>query len=127
MLLLLHLSAADWARGEWVWFVRLANSRTLWEVWNRAFEQHRAKLLSASGERQDGSAQPSNQLARVATASRAHSSAPTSDPSLWMVLTGSRDIGVDTTNTANANTRRTAAAAHDEDWFINFANKLFEL
>ena len=29
----LLLSAPEWAQGEWLWFVRVAGARTLWEVW----------------------------------------------------------------------------------------------
>ena len=46
---------------------------------------------------------------------------------MWSAWNGDRGIGIDSSNTANAETRRQAALAHDEDWFISFANRIFEL
>ena len=48
-------------------------------------------------------------------------------PTILSAFTGDFGVGVDSTNTASAETRREAAAEHDEDWFINFATRLFEL
>ena len=123
------LSTYDWTRGDWVWFTRLTNCRTLWDVWCRASRQcnrfaaaAEAAHVGDSGANGDigslDASQPGVNHAEVV--------APP-EPSIWSALTGARGIGVDSTNTATAETRREAAATHDEDWFINFANKLFEL
>jgi hypothetical protein len=49
-------------------------------------------------------------------------------PSLWSALSGDRSLlGIDSSNRSSATTRRSAAKEHDEDWFMTFANKVFEL
>ena len=113
------LSTAEWRRGEWVWCARLANARTLWEVWHRSHEQHR-RLLAA-------------QTAAHALAASAAQSLHGGDglkpeePSVWAVISNEKGIGIDGTHKMSIETRREAAANHDEDWFVNFATQLFEL
>ena len=74
-------------------------------------EAHRLLLVQAQAEREAAA------RARVEEAG----------PSVWGALTSDGDIAVDATNTSSKATRRMAAEAHDEDWFISMANKLFEL
>uniref|UniRef100_A0A7S2DN18 Uncharacterized protein n=1 Tax=Haptolina brevifila TaxID=156173 RepID=A0A7S2DN18_9EUKA len=124
------LSTSDWVRGEWVWFTRLAGFRTLWDVWCWVSRQHRKDIAAAAASvAATTTNRQGNGRSGSANADEMHvddvRTAPA--PSLWSALTGARGIGVDSTNTANAETRRAAAAAHDEDWFINLANKFFEL
>ena len=115
------LSSAEWRRGEWMWCARLANARTLWEIWHRSHEQHR-RLLAA-------------QAAGHALAASAAQSLPQNgggglkpeEPSVWAVISNEKGIGIDGSHKMSIETRREAAAHHDEDWFVNFATKLFEL
>jgi hypothetical protein len=115
------LSSAEWRRGEWTWCARLANARTLWEIWHRSHEQHR-RLLAA-------------QAAGHALAASAAQSLPQNgggglkpeEPSVWAVISNEKGIGIDGSHKMSIETRREAAAHHDEDWFVNFATKLFEL
>ena len=52
---------------------------------------------------------------------------PTVMSALWSAWRGNHGIGVDETRVVNSETRRQAADEHDEDWFINAANKIFEI
>ena len=132
----LLLSSTDWARGEWVWFTRLFNSRTLWDVWHRAYQQHRHKCiaqemgrnLAASTSLHAGaSAQGQHEFENGRFVQTYNATSVIEEPSIWSAITGDRGIGIDSTHMACADSRRAAAAAHDEDWFISFASKLFEL
>ena len=125
------LSTAEWSRGEWVWFLRVAEGRTLWEVWTRAFTMHRQwQREAAAAERAAAAAAAPRAISGPGAAGKGASvpAAPeVTLPSTWSAWSGDRGVGIDSTNTASVETRRQAALAHDEDWFINFANKIFEL
>ena len=124
------LSTAEWSRGEWVWYLQVAEGRTLWEVWTRAHVMHRQWMREAAeAERFAIAARNASMLKANGGVKGAGPPAADADagPSIWSAWSGDRGIGIDSTNTANIDTRRAAAKAHDEDWFINFANKIFEL
>ena len=134
------MSAADWARGEWLWFVRVEDSRTLWDVWCRAFALHqqeqRAAAVAAAAEatRLSRSKAYTSMSSSTYFNSRANGGSgevagpgPTVMSALWSAWRGNHGIGVDETRVVNSETRRQAADEHDEDWFINAANKIFEI
>ena len=159
----LLLGAPGWSAGEWVWFVRVGGSRTLWEVWckahviNRALQQRKAAAAAAeaaayqsrlrcgmsSGEyfanggrfvEREGSGPPPGAAAADGDAPPAACSTPSKPPSgpsgmsaLWSAWSGSQGLGVDETKAVSADTRRQAALEHDEDWFIHWTNKVFEI
>ena len=122
------LSTTDWAKGEWLWFAKVAEGRTLWEVWSRAHALHRqwqraaAAAAAAAAERAAAAARNGAPVAAAVAAAPA-----IEGPSVLSAWQGERGLGIDDTNTASKETRRAAALAHDEDWFISFANRIFEL
>ena len=98
------LSTADWARRRWVWFARLTNSRSLWEVWIRAREQHRRQLAAAAATHLRGrAAAKASRMQLPGDVVPAPEPAPT--PSIWSAVTGDYGLGVDCTNMSNAETR----------------------
>ena len=114
------MRADEWSRGEWLWCLRIEESRTLWDVWNRARVLHQRHTAAAAAATAAAAA------AKVAMACEATGAA--ADPSIWSALVHAPlGVGVDATNAASAETRKQAAATHDDDWFISFANKMFEL
>ena len=122
------LSTTDWAKGEWLWFAKVAEGRTLWEVWSRAHALHRqwqraaAAAAAAAAERAAAAARNGAPVAAAVAAAPA-----IEGPSVLSAWQGEKGLGIDDTNTASKETRRAAALAHDEDWFISFANRIFEL
>lgn len=164
----LLLSEPDWTRGEWLWFVRVAGARTLWEVWCRAYalhcvqQQRRAAAAAAEAAalkrrfkcgvsskdyfrdvysggdgfgRSTGGGGSSAPDASAALATPADTAAAAGGgtgavSALSQILStwrGSHGLGVDETKTVNADTRRQAAIEHDEDWFIHWTNRVFEI
>ena len=151
------LSTPDWARDEWLWFVRVGDARTLWEVWCRAHALNRVQQQSADAVAAAEAAAWRSRLScgmssdsyfrhggRFVVDDKAAAAAavppmgapstpvkPSSGPSgmsaLWSSWRGSHGLGVDETKAVSADTRRQAALEHDEDWFIHWTNRVFEI
>ena len=156
------LSEPDWVRGEWLWFIRVAGARTLWEVWCRAYalhcvQQQRAAAAAAAEaaafKRRFKCGMSSSDYFRnggftnssggfdsnrngADSGTPARSPAPvTPSPArgpgvvsaIWSAWRGSHGLGVDETRSVSVETRRQAAIEHDEDWFIHWTNRVFEI
>ena len=122
------LSTSEWARGEWIWCVRvspLGGARTLWEVWHRAHLLHCAEAAERAAEEAHARWREEEEARlrrREAAAARGGA------PPVWSALSCEGVVALDASNTSSKATRKHAAAAEqEEDWFISMANKLFEL
>ena len=94
----------------------VSRAHALHRQWQRAAAAGRSR-------REGGSGRPQWRTRRCGGRGRACHRGPLR-PLAWQ---GERGLGIDDTNTASKETRRAAALAHDEDWFISFANRIFEL